>query len=337
MGGVRERAAAARHDVLQGAAVVQAHGIALVVVDVAAYGGHVVVSGVADDVVDGAAALDGARVVLAVHVQGRPRDEYLRARVQRDLPQPRALRGVDPAQQPGVDADDPYRTGVDRPVRSGLHGPLLRPGPQCARLVEPGAVPGTRTVPQQGAQPGPGEGTRRGGGRRRWDGVAEDAHESGQVLVPVVVPRYRVDRGPVVPVGAEELGAVVVGAAHRVDHIAGEHGERGAVTLLQQARHHRVLGLSALAGVAEDQEREPVRIVAPDHLVGGRPGRLPAGDPAGPDLRRGVTQPRGQDAVAGRPQRSRVEPGDLLDLVRHQPPVRTALRGAPAGTLGGIT
>ncbi|MGW4544010.1 EsaB/YukD family protein, partial [Streptomyces chartreusis] len=31
--------------------------------------------------------------------------------------QPRALFGVEGAEQPGVDADDPHRPGVDRPVR----------------------------------------------------------------------------------------------------------------------------------------------------------------------------------------------------------------------------
>ena len=62
--------------------------------------------------------------------------------------------------------------------------------------------------------------------RRQRTGVAQVLHEGAEVLVPVVVAGYRVDRRRVVLVGAEELRAVVVRAAHRVDDVAGDEANR---------------------------------------------------------------------------------------------------------------
>lgn len=69
MGGVHERPAAARDHVLDGAAG-DPYRIALVVVDVAPYRGDIVMRGIAHDVVDRAAVLDVAGMVLGIHVQG---------------------------------------------------------------------------------------------------------------------------------------------------------------------------------------------------------------------------------------------------------------------------
>ena len=239
-------------------------------------------------------------------------------------------------EQAGVDADDPHRSGVDRPVRARLDGLLGGRGAQLAGLGQVLPVVRTRPVPQQRPQPGPAEGTRPGLRRQGRGVVAEDAHEAAEVLVPVVVAGYRVDRRLVVLVRPEELGVVVVGAADRVDHVAGEHGEAGVLTGLQKAGHDGVLGVVALAGVADDQEGEPVRVVAPDHLVGRCAGGGPLCHPAAAGPAGGVPEPGGQHAVAGLPQRLRVQPGDLLDLLRHQLLVRAAFGAAPAGAFGGI-
>ncbi len=293
--------------------------------------------GVADDVVDRAAAVDSAGVVLAVHVQRRPGDQDLRAGAPGDLTEPGALFGVDGAQQPRVDTDDPHRPGVHGPVGARLDGLLGRCGPQRPGLVETFTVVRARAVPQQGPQPGPGEGAGRG---FRFEGrgvVAEDAHEGAEVLVPVVVAGYRVDRGAVVLVRAEELRAVVVRAAHRVDHVTGHDREAGVLTRLQKAGHDGVLGVVALARVADDHEGEAVRVVTADHLVGGLARGRPLRHPPAAGAARGVAEPGRHDAVAGGPQRPRVQPGALLDPLRQELPVRAAFGGAPAGAFGGIT
>jgi len=123
VGGVHERPTAARDHVLDGATV-HPYRIALVVVDVAPYRGDVVMPGIAHEVVDGAAALDGAGVVLGIHVQGRSGDEDLGDVSLGHLTQPTALLGVDGAEEPGVDPYDPHGSGIDGPVRARLDGLL---------------------------------------------------------------------------------------------------------------------------------------------------------------------------------------------------------------------
>jgi hypothetical protein len=87
VGRARVGAAGARDDVLEQPPVRQPHGVALVVVDVAAQRRDVVGRRVADDRVDGAAALDRAGLDRAVHDQRLAGQQDLRARVlRRDAP-----------------------------------------------------------------------------------------------------------------------------------------------------------------------------------------------------------------------------------------------------------
>lgn len=152
MGGVHERPAAARDHVLDGAAV-DPYRIALVVVDVAPYRGDIVMRGIAHDVVDRAAVLDVAGMVLGIHVQGGAGDEDLGNVSLGHLTQPPALLGVDRPQESGVDPYDAHRSGVDGPVRPRLEGLL---GGSGAHLPCPGEalfVGRARRVPQQRPQP----------------------------------------------------------------------------------------------------------------------------------------------------------------------------------------
>lgn len=223
MGGVHEGSAAARHHVLDGAAV-DLHRVALVVVDVAAYGREVAVVRVADEVVDGAAAFDGARVVFAVHVQGRAGDEDLG---ERSLDTSRSHAPCSASMVPSSPVSMPMiRTG---PASMAQYGPgwtacwageerNLRASVRCCPSAGCGRCHSSdRSQARERA---------RRGLRGEWRGVvAEDAHEAAEVFVPVVVAGYRVYGCLVVLVRAEELRAVVVRPADWVDHVAGDDGE----------------------------------------------------------------------------------------------------------------
>jgi hypothetical protein len=94
-----------------------------------------------------------------------------------------------------------------------------------------------------------------------------------------VVAGDRVDRRVVVLVRPEELVAVLVARPRRIEHVAGDHREGGALAGLQHARHDGVLGGVSLAGVAQQQEVEALPDVRPDPELGVRPAFALRGDP----------------------------------------------------------
>src|SRR5690606_1187289 len=140
VGGVHERAASAGDDVLD-RPVAHPDRIALVVVHVAADRRHIAVGRIAYAVVDGPAAPAGAGVMGVVDVDRLAGDQDFRQRPGRDPSQPLTLVAVEPAVDPGVDADDHQPTRVQQPVGSGLDGPPPVPSAllgAAAHLAGPG-------------------------------------------------------------------------------------------------------------------------------------------------------------------------------------------------------
>ena len=91
-------------------------------------------------------------------------------------------------------------------------------------------------------------------------GCTEVTHETGQSVQPVVIAGHRVDRLRVRRVGHEELSDVLIDVAGRIDHVARDHRELGPGRRRQSAGSGRVLRDVALAGVAEQHEREVAQL-----------------------------------------------------------------------------
>src|SRR5204862_5313115 len=128
--------------------------VPLVVVEVAPDRGHVVVLGVADDVVDGeVAAGNETRLALVVHVEGLAREQDLRLRPPGRLAQPVALLAVEVAEDAGVDADEPHRSRLQGPVRAGKRRRLPKRGPQLPAAAERVLRADAGLAPQPPAQP----------------------------------------------------------------------------------------------------------------------------------------------------------------------------------------
>src|SRR5690606_1379597 len=131
-----------------------------------------------------------------------------------------------------------------------------------------------------------------------------------------------------------ELVAVVVARARRIDDVAGQDRERGALTGLQHAGHHRVLGGVALAGVAQEQEVEAVADPGGDPEAGVRAARVQGRHPLLAYLSGRVAEQTGEDLVPGLPEGDRVQPGEALPM-RPEPVERADLPADPSGALLG--
>ena len=202
--------------VLQGPAVAQAHGVALVVVVATTDRGDVAVRGVGDDLVEvgsGTAVVERDPVQPRAGEQRPGSEQDLRPVVGGHRPQPAGLSTVHPAGQPGVDQHEPQRPHVDRAVRAGLDRVL---GVGVAVPAGGGELlggGGRRAPPEHAAHRPRPHGAGRGGQRRAGvgRGVAEDGHEAGEAVVPVGGAGDAVDRGGVVGVRREQ--ALLVGRA----------------------------------------------------------------------------------------------------------------------------
>ena len=208
-------------------------------------------------------------------------------------PQPARLLRVHPAGQPGVDQHEPQRPGVDGAVGPGLDGVL---GVRVAVPAGGGELlgrGGRRPPPEQAShQPGPG---RAGGGRRGRAGVgrgaAEDGHEAGEAVVPVVGPGDAVDRGGIVGVGRQQPLLVGAQPARGRTDVAARHRQVGVARSGEQDRRHGLLGRLAGAGVAENGHGNAVEPREPVDDPVGRRLRLAVGP--GPVVEAAQPQPAG--------------------------------------------